>query len=128
MDGKMILLIDDEKDFSELLKIHLEAITDLAIAIAADGKTGIALAKKIKPALIFLDIVMPGMDGYEVLRKLKKDRATVDIPVVMLSAKGDAESKIKAAQLYNEEYITKPVEAHDLKAKIEEILKRRGIA
>ena len=78
------------------------------------------------PDLILLDILMPGMDGFEVLEKLKKHEDTMMIPVVMLTAKGDEASKTKATQLYDELYITKPIEATDLKIKIEEVLERTG--
>lgn len=94
------------------------------MATATNGKEGIKLAKKTKPDLILLDILMPGMDGFEVLERLKKDKETIAIPVVLLTAKGDEESKIKAMKLYGEQFITKPIEALELKTKIEEILGR----
>lgn len=125
MAMKSILIIDDEIDLCKLIKMNLESASDFEVIIAINAEEGIKLAKKIKPDLILLDIVMPGMDGFEVLKRLKKDTNTIAIPVVMLTAKGDDISKIKGAQLYDEEYIVKPVEAPDLKAKIEEVLKRR---
>jgi two-component system, OmpR family, alkaline phosphatase synthesis response regulator PhoP len=127
MSKKKILIIDDETDFCKLVKRNLELIGDFEVAIAEDGKRGLASAKKLKPDLILLDIMMPHMDGFKVLEKLKTDMNTIAIPVIMLTAKGDEASKIKAAQLYDEEYITKPIDAPDLKTKIEEVLKRRGI-
>jgi two-component system, OmpR family, alkaline phosphatase synthesis response regulator PhoP len=127
MSKRKILIIDDETDFCKLVKRNLELIGDFEVAIAEDGKRGLASAKKLKPDLILLDIMMPHMDGFKVLEKLKTDMNTIAIPVIMLTAKGDEASKIKAAQLYDEEYITKPIDAPDLKTKIEEVLKRRGI-
>lgn len=126
MGKKRILIIDDEVDFSGLVKMNLELTGDFEVGIAANGKKGIKLAKRIKPDLILLDILMPGMDGFEVLEKLKKHEDTMMIPVVMLTAKGDEASKTKATQLYDELYITKPIEATDLKIKIEEVLERTG--
>lgn len=121
-----ILIIDDEQDFCRLIKMNLEAMSDFVVDISTDGKKGIELAKKTKPALILLDIVMPGMNGFEVLERLKKDKETLNIPVVMLTAKGDKASKIKAQQLHNEEYIMKPIEAKELRVRIEKILKRKA--
>jgi two-component system phosphate regulon response regulator PhoB len=66
------------------------------------------------------------MDGFEVLEKLKSDMSTIEIPVIMLTARGDEAYKVKAARLYDEEYITKPVEADQLKTRIDEVLKRCG--
>ena len=125
MPKKRILLIDDEQDFCSLVKKNLELIGDFQVDTVTSGKAGLNKAKEIKPDLILLDIIMPDIDGFEVLERLKKDPDTLSIPVVMLTAKGDNVSKIKSMQLYSEDYITKPVGAQYLKAKIEEVLKRR---
>jgi len=125
MDKKIILIIDDEKNFCTLVKKILKLMGDFKVVVATDGKTGIKLAKKAKPDLILLDILMPGMGGFEVLEKLKKDDDTIAIPVVMLSALEDETAKLKAAQLYDEGYITKTIDPPDLKAKIEEVIERR---
>ena len=124
---KRILIIDDEKDLCAILKKRLENITDFEVLIANNGKDGVALAKEARPLLIFLDIMMPEMSGYEVLRRLKKDKDTMDIPVVMLSVLDDKPSKLIASALYGEEYVTKPIEVEKLKEIIEKVLKRRGI-
>ena len=124
MSKKKILIIDDEVAFCKLVKRNLELIGDFDVAITTDGEGGFSLAKKLKPDLILLDIMMPIMDGFKVLEKLKSDMNTIAVPVIMLTAKGDEASKVKAAQLYDEEYITKPIEAPELKTKIEEVLKR----
>lgn len=126
MVKKKVLIIDDEGDFALLVKKNLELIGDFEVDMAINGKEGIEKARNKNPDVILLDILMPGLDGFEVLKKLKEDKKTMTIPVLMLTAKGDEESKIKAAQLYDEAYITKPIEASDLKAKIEEVLKREG--
>lgn len=127
-DGmRSILLIDDEEGFCELVKENLELRSSFEVLVANDGLTGIAIAKRIKPALVLLDIKMPGLNGLEVLRRLKKDPATVAIPVIMLSALTDDQSKVDAAQLFDEMYITKPVKFEELQKSIEEVLKRRGL-
>lgn len=127
MTKKKILIIDDETDFCKLVKRNLELISDYEVSIAGDGKKGFKSAKEFKPHLILLDIMMPGIDGLEVLKKLKSDSETTSSVVIMLTARGDDELKIKAAQSYCEDYITKPIDAPELKIKIEETLKRNGI-
>ncbi len=122
-----ILIIDDDKELCNLVKKNLEQRGDFEIVMAYNGKAGIKLAKKARPNLILLDILMPGMDGFSVLKRLKQDEATMSIPVVMLSGVGDEEAKLKAHELYDEMYITKPVIADDLKAKIDEVLRRKAI-
>jgi len=126
MGKKKILVIDDEKDFCILVKKSLEVIGDFDVLAATSGKDGLKIAKKTAPDLILLDVIMPGMDGLEVLEKLKKDKDTLSIPVVMLTAVQKEEAKIKATQSFDEEYITKPIAADVLKEKIEEVFKRRG--
>ena len=126
MAKKRILIIDDEEDFCRLVKMNLELMGNFVVDTAINGEEGVKTVKETKPDLILLDIIMPGMDGFEVLEELKKDEDTKDIPVVMLTAKEDRASQIKAVELHNEEYIIKPIETQKLKAKIENILKRRG--
>jgi len=123
MNKKNILIIDDEKDFCLLVKKNLELIGDFKVDVAFNGEEGIKKATNNQPDLILLDIIMPELDGFAVLAKLKENRKTLAIPVLMLSAKEDIESKLKAAELYDDAYIIKPVEASELKARIERVLK-----
>ncbi|MDP2924505.1 MAG: response regulator [Candidatus Omnitrophota bacterium] len=127
MAKKNILIIDDEKNFCLLVKKNLELLGDFEVSIATDGKAGIKMAKAMKPHLILLDILMPGMDGFKVLEELKKSGDTIGISVVMLTAKEDSEAKFRAARLYDEEYIVKPIEDTELKTIIEKVLDRRGV-
>jgi len=124
MDARRkILMIDDEKDFCLVIKMNLELLGRFTVSILNHPKEAPRMAKKVKPDIILLDINMPEMSGFDVLKKLKEDQTTMNIPVVMLSARADDDSKLKASQLYNELYLTKPIEAQELIAKIEEILK-----
>jgi DNA-binding response OmpR family regulator len=125
MDKKRILMIDDEVNLCKMVKKNLESMSDFNVDFAINGTDGIKLAKKIQPDLILLDLCMPGMDGFAVLKRLKEDMETIAIPVVMLTALDDEANKIKALELYNEAYLVKPIEAQALIAKIEEVLKRR---
>lgn len=117
-----ILIVDDEEDFCYFVKKNLEAISNYEIITATKGKKGIKIARKEKPDLILLDIMMPGIDGFEVLKRLKGNEKTQNIPIIMLTAKDEDESKIKAIGSYCEDYIVKPVENIVLKAKIHKVL------
>ncbi len=125
LEKAKILAIDDEEDFCFFVKRNLERLGSEVIT-ATGGEEGFKLARKHKPDLILLDIMMPGIDGFEVLKKLKEDTETIAIPIIMLTGKDDDDSKIKAAGLYDEDYIVKPVEVDALRSRIEEALTRRG--
>ncbi|GAI25245.1 unnamed protein product [marine sediment metagenome] len=122
---KRILIIDDEEDFCFFVKENLEAISNYEIITANKGKKGIQIARKEKPDLILLDITMPGIDGFEVLKRLKGNEKTQNIPVIMFTAKDEDEAKIKASGLYCEDYLVKPVEKLVLRAKIHKVLSLR---
>lgn len=120
-----ILIIDDEKDFTFFVKANLELGGEYKVEVANNGKDGIKAAEHHRPDAILLDIMMPGLSGLDTLKILKEKETTFQIPVVMLTAKGDEESKMMAATMFNEDYIVKPVEIEVLKAKIKSVIARR---
>ena len=122
---KKILIIDDEEDLSFFVKANLELSGEFEVLVATSGKEGLKKAASSRVDLILLDIMMPYMDGFEVLNALKDSTKTLAIPVIMLTAKDDDNSKIKAAGLYDEDYMVKPVQIELLKSKIEEVFERR---
>jgi DNA-binding response OmpR family regulator len=107
MEKNKILIVDDERDFVEVVKKHLEAF-DYEVSSAFSGSEGLRKAVKYAPDLILLDIVMPGMDGFQVLSALKNNPGTQNIPVVMLSGKDDIDSVLKSGGLGMADYIMKP--------------------
>lgn len=121
-----ILIIDDEKDFCLFIKEVLEITGKYEVSIATSGKSGIRASRYRKPDLILLDIIMPKMDGFEVLKELKQNKRTLSIPVIMLTAKVNDDSKTRAASLYDEDYIVKPVKVDELRSKIDNTLSTRG--
>ena len=121
---RKLLLIDDEDDFCYFLKINLELLGEYKIFIETDGSMGIKSARKHKPDIILLDVMMPGMNGFEVLQKLKEDSITRSIPVIILTARDDRESKMKGAELSATDYIVKPFEVEGLKNKIDQMFLR----
>jgi len=117
-----ILLIDDEEDLGFFIKSALELHGRYRVLYSTDGKSGIEIARREKPKLILLDIMMPEMDGFEVLKELKEDSETMAIPVVMLTAKNDDYSMAEAFRSYAQDYIAKPVEMDVLAAQIDYVL------
>ncbi len=120
-DKKIVLVVDDEEDFSFFTKHNLER-NNYEVLSALDGESGLRTAFDVKPDLILLDILMPGIDGFEVLKRLKSDPATVAIPVIMLTGKDDEASKERAAQLNDAGYLVKPIEIEELHNRIEQVL------
>jgi len=121
---KKILIIDDEKDFCFFIKKNLELDNNYEVVTAFDAASGVKKAAWDKPDVILLDIIMPKDDGFNALKELKDNRQTLEIPVIMLTAKGELEYKKESTMLYSEDYIVKPVEIAELKDKIEEVLER----
>ena len=117
-----ILIIDAEKEFALYVKENLQLISNYTVITASRGKKGIRAALKERPDLILLDVMIPGMDGFEVLKRLKRNEKTYHIPVIMLTAKNEDEFKITASGLSAEDTIVKPVEAKVLRTKIRSVL------
>jgi DNA-binding response OmpR family regulator len=123
---KTILSIDDDHQMGFLIKESLERSGVYKVINASSGKDGISLAKKHKPDLILLDVMMPKIDGFEVLKKLKADKDTITIPVIMLTGRSDDEAMTKASSLFDESYIVKPTDMTALRMEIEKVLTRSG--
>ena len=119
-----ILLIDDDLAGSRSIA-HVLNSEGLAVRFAGDGATALAEIAREPPDLILLDIMMPGMDGYEVVARLKADAATQSIPVIMLTALDDRESKLHALELGAEEFLAKPVDRAELLARVRNLLRLR---
>jgi CheY-like chemotaxis protein len=120
-----ILLVEDNEMNRDMLGRRLEK-RGYQVAIAADGPTGLALARSGSPDLILMDMSLPGIDGWEASRQLKADPATAPIPIIALTAHAMAEDREKALAAGCNEYETKPVELTSLLAKIEALLPKSG--
>ena len=120
-----ILFIDDDEAIRELVSIALEQA--FVVKTAADGRSGLAVAAIEQPDLIVLDLMMPQMDGWQVLSELKADPLTRYIPVIMLTALDDAQDKVKGLTTGAEDYITKPFEPAELAARAELVLARAAV-
>lgn len=118
--NKKILIIDDERDFVETVSFALEA-DGFLVSNAADGPAGITKAKAELPDLIILDLMMPGMDGYEVARRLKTDKLTADIPIIVLTATVTKELEQKVCETKAADCMTKPCDLEELLKKVKSI-------
>ncbi len=114
---KKILVVDDDPDIVEVVKMRLSA-NDYDVITASSGGEGLKKVASEKPNLVLLDIMMPGLDGFAVLEKLRQDANTATLPVIMFTAKGKSSALIKATNLRATDYIIKPFEAADLLAMI----------
>jgi DNA-binding response OmpR family regulator len=121
MAKKKVLIIDDDPNISELTKVLLEA-QDYQVISAPGAAEGIKKAKSKKPDLVILDIMMPEMDGISVCQKLKADKKTGNIPIMMLTVKWLAEDKKKSLEAGACCYMTKPFETKELVEKVKQIL------
>ncbi|MDD5747869.1 MAG: response regulator, partial [Actinomycetota bacterium] len=122
---KRILLIDDEVALLEVVKANLE-IEGYDVETAMSGETGIVTAMVDEPDLIILDIVMPDIDGWEICRRLRADKRTRYIPVIMLTALGETEYIVKGFECGADDYLSKPFENAELFARIKSALARAG--
>lgn len=104
---RKVLLIDDEPEIIETVKFLL-GLKNFEVVAAMDGVEGLEKAKSEKPDLILLDLILPKLNGYEVCARLKRDPDTKDIPVLILTARDEAESILRAYRAGADEYIVKP--------------------
>lgn len=118
---KKILIVDDEQDIVESLKFVLEA-SNYVCYCAYNGEDGLKMAKEILPDLIILDVMMPKINGYKISRLLKYDNKYKDIPILMITARSQAEDKLIGEETGVDEYITKPFELEEVIRKVEKYL------
>ena len=123
MAGEKILVIDDEFNIVELLRYNLIS-NGYKVIYSLDGKEGLDLAIENKPDCILLDVMLPGMDGFDVCKAMKKNKEIENIPIIMLTAKGDEFDKILGLELGADDYITKPFSIRELLARIKVVLRR----
>jgi two-component system, OmpR family, alkaline phosphatase synthesis response regulator PhoP len=118
-----VLVVEDNADLAFGLRNNLE-IEGYEVLVAADGPAGLAAARTAAPDLIVLDLMLPGMDGYRVLRALRDERRTT--PVLILTARGEESDKVRGFRLGADDYVTKPFGVLELLARVEALLRRAG--
>jgi CheY-like chemotaxis protein len=117
-DDPRILLVDDNATNLQLLLQTLDG-RGYKLLVAKDGESAIDIARKARPSVILLDVMMPGMDGFETCRRLKSDPATRDAAVIFLSALGEIHQKVSGFSVGAVDYITKPIQGDDVLARVQ---------
>ena len=118
-----VLVIDDEESIIDLIKLGLK-YEGFEVVAANDGEEGIAAAQRTNPIFIILDWMLPDMDGLEVCRRLRSNPTTHDIPILLLTAKGEVGSRVEGLNTGADDYLTKPFSFEELVARIRAILRR----
>jgi two-component system phosphate regulon response regulator PhoB len=120
-----ILVIEDEEDVADLVRYHLRK-AKYRVVISADGADGAKLAVSEKPDAIVLDVMLPKLNGFEVTKRLRSDARTAGIPILILSAKGETENRIKGLEFGADDYLPKPFSPKELLLRIQALLRRNG--
>jgi two-component system alkaline phosphatase synthesis response regulator PhoP len=123
MSKATILVVDDEEDIRELVALHLDR-EGYTILTCETGEQALALARAKTPDLVLLDLMLPGIDGLEVCKRLKADPAQQHVPVVMLTAKGEESDIVAGLELGADDYVTKPFSGKVLVARVRRLLRK----
>jgi DNA-binding response OmpR family regulator len=123
MAKEHVLLIEDEADIAEIVQYNL-AREGFGVSVSRDGETGLREARTRKPNVVVLDLMLPGLDGLEVCRQLRAIEETRDLPIVMLTAKGEESDIVLGLGVGADDYLTKPFSPKELVARIRAVLRR----
>lgn len=129
MTAKTVLIVDDEAPIREMIAVALE-MADYRVLEADNAQDAHALVVDHQPDLLLLDWMMPGTSGIELARRLKREEATAEMPIIMLTAKGEEDNKIQGLEAGADDYITKPFSPRELVARLKAVLRRttpRGV-
>lgn len=120
MDKKRILIVDDDENIAELISLYLlKECFDTEIV--SNGEEALKVFRSYRPHLVLLDIMLPGIDGYDVCREIRKDS---QVPIIMLSAKGEVFDKVLGLKIGADDYMVKPFDSNELVARVQAILRR----
>jgi len=120
-----ILIIEDEEDIRELVKYNLQR-ENFDVLEAESGEEGLKLVERVMPDLVLLDLMLPGKDGLEICRMLKRNPRTQNIPVVMMTARGEESDIITGLELGADDYVVKPFSPKVLGARVKAVLRRKA--
>ena len=118
-----VLLVEDERDIADLVRYHVEK-AGMRFIHAADGGAALKLARTEQPDVALLDLMLPGLDGLEVCRQLRREAATQRLPIIMLTARGEEVDRVVGLELGADDYVVKPFSPRELLARIRAVLRR----
>lgn len=127
MTREKILIVDDEEHIVELLDFNLKN-AGYETFTASDGIEAVKIAEEEKPSLILLDLMLPGMDGFDVCKEIRKNKEMKNTSIIMLTAKGEELDKILGLELGADDYITKPFSVRELLARVKAVLRRTSVS
>jgi DNA-binding response OmpR family regulator len=125
-DARTVLVADDDEDILQLVSFRLER-AGYTVVTAADGQQALAAAREHQPDLAVLDVMMPGLNGYEVTRRLREDPATAAIPVILLTARVQEADVSRGFEAGADDYLRKPFSPQELRSRVQAILARRSV-
>lgn len=123
MAGRRILIVDDEAAIRDMLRVALE-MADYECIEASNAQEALELTVDERPDLVLLDWMMPGTSGIELARRLKREESTAEVPIIMLTAKGEEDNKVQGLEVGADDYITKPFSPRELVARLKAVLRR----
>jgi two-component system, OmpR family, alkaline phosphatase synthesis response regulator PhoP len=123
MSEYKILAVDDEEHIQELIKFNLES-SGYNVLCCGTGTEALKLVRSEKPDLVLLDVMLPGIDGYDVCKEIRKDNSISNIPIIMITAKSEELDKILGLELGADDYMTKPFSIRELLARVKAVLRR----
>jgi two-component system alkaline phosphatase synthesis response regulator PhoP len=124
VSGETILVIDDDKEIARLLRSYMEQ-AGYQVRVAFDGESGLAMLRHEPVALLLLDLMLPGMDGWEITRRIRSETALATTPIIMLTARIEDSDKILGLELGADDYVTKPFNPREVLARVRVQLRRR---
>lgn len=120
---KTALIVEDDPDIVRLIAHYLEK-AGFRVRTASSGDDGLAAARETPPAIVILDVMLPGLDGYEVCKRLRAEPATAALPILMLTARGDETEKIVGLEIGADDYVTKPFSPNEVVARVKALIRR----
>ena len=122
---KKILIVDDEQQLAETVKEFLEGTGEYDVHIETDGIKAMSDIQEFKPDLVLLDVMLPGMNGFEICKSLQENKKFSSIPVIILSARGDEPDKVAGLDIGADDYMVKPFSMSELRSRVRAILRRK---
>lgn len=123
MSKETILIVEDDEDILQLLQFNFES-SGFQVHTSADGREGLAMARRLRPDLVLLDLMLPGMDGFDICKSLKRDSETAQLPVIMLTARSEEVDRIVGLELGADDYVVKPFSFRELLLRVRAVLRR----